>query len=81
MCLFGTPLGRWWDESTSREERVLHGWAKAHAPEDPVDGVVSAAEGVLWSGGVVPQHLEPASTCLWGWPRCRARPLQTVSAP
>ena len=33
--------------------RVLQGWAKADAPEDPVDGVVPAGEGVLWPGGGV----------------------------
>ena len=34
-------------------KRVLQGWAKAHAPEDPVDGVVPAGEGALWPGGGV----------------------------
>ena len=33
------------------EKRVLQGWAEAHAPEDSVDGVVPAGEGLLWPGG------------------------------
>ena len=32
-------------------KRVLQGWAKAHAPDDPVDGVVPAGGEVLWTGG------------------------------
>ena len=40
-------------------KRVLQRCAKAHAPEDTVDGVVPAGEGVLWPGGGVP------SVC-WG---------------
>ena len=36
-------------------------WAKAHAPEDPVNGVVAAGEGVLWPGG-------------WGPSVCRGLP-------
>ena len=34
-------------------KRVLQGWAKAHAPEDPLDGVVPAGEGLLWPAGQV----------------------------
>ena len=29
---------------------VLQGWAQAHAPEDSVDGVLPAGEGLLWPG-------------------------------
>ena len=32
-------------------KRVFQGWAQAHAPEDPVDCVVLAGEGLLWGGG------------------------------
>ena len=45
-------------------KRVLQGWAKAHAPEDPVDGVVPAGEGVLWSGRGSFYVSGPASTCV-----------------
>ena len=35
---------------------VCYLWAKTHAAEDPVDGVVSAGEGVLWCwGGFLPR--------------------------
>ena len=34
-------------------KRVLQWWANVHAAEDPVDGVVSAGEVVLWPGGRV----------------------------
>ena len=34
-------------------ERVLQGCAEAHTPQDSVDGVVPAGEGLLWPGGRV----------------------------
>ena len=45
-------------------KRVLQGWAKAHAPEDPVDGVVPADEGALWPRGESFRVSGPASTCV-----------------
>ena len=47
-----------------RGKRVLQGCAKAHAPEDPVDGVVPAGEGALWSGGGSFRVSGPAYTCV-----------------
>ena len=46
-------------------KRVLQGWPKAHAREDPVDGVIPADEGVLrsWRGSF--RVLGPACTCVW----------------
>ena len=59
VCVFGVPLGR-------GGSRVFQGWAKAHAPEDPVDGVLPAGEGVLWPGrGRSFRVSGPASTRLW----------------
>ena len=41
LCVFGAPLGRWWEAGTSE-------WAKAHAPGGPVNDVGAAGDGALW---------------------------------
>ena len=47
-------------------KRVCWLWAKTHAADDPVDGVVLAGEGVLWSeGGGSFRVSGPASICVW----------------
>ena len=46
-------------------ERVLQRWAKAHAPEKLVAGVVPAGVGVLWLGGESLRVSGPALTCVW----------------
>ena len=43
-CVFGAPLGQCWEEGLLALSYIPRG-------EDPVDGVVPAGEGVLWSGG------------------------------
>ena len=52
-------------------------WAKTHAAEDPVDGVVPAGEGFLWSGGgggLAACPGPPRFVCgRWGWLKSRAR--------
>ena len=48
-------------------KRVLQVWAKAHAPEDPVEGVVPADEGVLWPwGGVLTWVRARLDLCVGG---------------
>ena len=47
------------------ENRVLQGWVKAHAPQNPVYCAVPAAEGVLSPGGGSIRVSGPTSTCLW----------------
>ena len=56
-------------------ERVLYGWVEVYAPEDSLDGVVAAGEGLLWLGGGGPSvcwGLLQFVCGSWGWPRSRA---------
>ena len=55
MCVFVHLL-------VNGQKMVLLRWAKAHAPENPVDGVVCPGEGVLWSEGGGPSACRPPST-------------------
>ena len=41
-------------------KRVSQAWARAHAPENPVDGLVPAGEGALWSGATA-----VCAHCVW----------------
>ena len=40
-------------------------WAKTHAAQDPVDGVLPAGGGLLRSGGGFGRVSAPASICVW----------------
>ena len=63
---FADELAYLVDLFVSGGKGVCQLWAKTHAAEDPVAGVVPAGEGLLRSGGGgVGRVSGPASTCVW----------------